>query len=94
MRKLATSILIPFFVLTPILAEAGTFISIQKRDSVWDQGKIAYYVKRGDVLEIRKQSKCIHAPKKTCWFVKNTKTGRTGWVEAGEIKKKHKIFKK
>ncbi len=80
--------------MAPLSAEAATYIRIQKSDSVWKKGQVAYRVNSGDILKVMKKSKCIHDAKKTCWRVKNTKSGKDGFVEADHMKRNHQIFKK
>ncbi|MCP5075023.1 MAG: hypothetical protein GY947_17250 [Rhodobacteraceae bacterium] len=78
--------------LAPSYSEADTYIRIAKRDKVWAQGKVAFRVKRGDILRILSQANCIHAPKKVCWLVEKVKSKKQGYVEAGAMTRNHMIF--
>ncbi|MCP5076140.1 MAG: hypothetical protein GY947_22950 [Rhodobacteraceae bacterium] len=80
--------------LAPSYSEADTYIRILKRDKVWAQGKVAFRVKRGDILKVLSQDNCIHSSRKICWLVQKVKTNKQGYVEAGEMTRIHQIFNK
>ena len=80
------------FMFLPSCATTKRYIEIQDTDYVMIGGRDKFKVQKGDVLEVIQTKPCRGNYYATCWKVRNTETGETGYVMADKMDNRHRVY--
>jgi hypothetical protein len=70
-----------------------TYIRIESDEQIFENDQLKFTAKPGDILEVIWVITCLSGSG-TCWQVRNTKTGETGFTRADVLKQRHMVYEK